>query len=181
MKNRERKYAPPVSFFMIFFQDTTYTLKLFQQRAIFKILADKNATSFYSYLQNIVPCPDLFMPTKILLHKASAWGHEREWRLTCNCNSSDFNQQEFSWAKKKPTAVYLGRKISPIYEKILRHIALVLTGSFYKKGIDFLLNMNCILCSHHCGSHKTTQIHTPNRHNSPTLLRILLLLKNWQI
>ena len=48
-------------------------------------------------------------------------------------------------------------------------------------GIDFLLNMNCILCSHHCGSHKTTQIHTPNRHNSPTLLRILLLLKNWQI
>lgn len=26
MKNRERKYAPPVSFFMIFFQDTTYTL-----------------------------------------------------------------------------------------------------------------------------------------------------------
>ena len=57
------------------FNATRYATWLFQQRAIFKILADKNATSFYSYLQNIVPCPDLFMPTKILLHKASAWGH----------------------------------------------------------------------------------------------------------
>lgn len=60
---------------------------------------------------------DLFMPTKILLHKASAWGHEREWRLTCSCNSAEFNQQEFSCAKKKPTAVYLGRKINPIHER----------------------------------------------------------------
>lgn len=117
------------------FNATRYATWLFQQRAIFKILADKNATSFYSYLQNIVPCPDLFMPTKILLHKASAWGHEREWRLTCNCNSSDFNQQEFSWAKKKPTAVYLGRKISPIYEKILRHIAVDKNIPVYKMQI----------------------------------------------
>lgn len=117
------------------FNATSYATWLFQQNAIFKILSDRNATSLYSYLQNIVPCPDLFMPTKILLHKASAWGHEREWRLTCNCNSFDFNQQEFSWAKKKPTALYLGRKIKPIHEKILRHIAVEKNLPVYKMQI----------------------------------------------
>lgn len=117
------------------FNATQYATWLFQQNAIFKMLADRNALSLYSWLQNTVPCPDLFMPTKVLLHKASAWEHEREWRLTCHCNSSDFNQQEFSWAKKKPTAVYLGRKISPIYEKILRHIAVDKNIPVYKMQI----------------------------------------------
>jgi len=118
------------------FNATKYATWLFQQEAILKILAGRNALSLYSYLQNIVPCPDLFMPTKILLHKARAWEHEHEWRLTCHCNSSDFNQQEFSWARKKPTAVYLGRKISPIYERILRHIAVDKNIPVYKMKIQ---------------------------------------------
>lgn len=118
------------------FDATKYATWLFQQEAIFKMLAGKNALPLYSYLQNIVSCPDLFMPTKVLLHKANVWGHEREWRLTCYCNSPDFNQQEFSWAKKKPTAVYLGRKISPIYEKILRHIAVDKNIPVYKMQIQ---------------------------------------------
>ena len=117
------------------FNATQYAAWLFQQEAILKMLADRKALSLYNYLQNIVPCPDQFMPTKVLLHKASAWGHECEWRLTCHCNSSEFNQQEFSWAKKRPTAVYLGRKISPIYEKILRHIAVDKNIPVYKMQI----------------------------------------------
>ena len=117
------------------FNATKFAAWLFQQKAIYKILADRNALPLYSYLQNIVPCPDLFMSTKVLLHKASEWGHEREWRLTCQCNSPEFNQQEFSWAKKKPTGVYLGRKISPIYEKILRHIAVDKNIPVYKMQI----------------------------------------------
>lgn len=118
------------------FDATKYATWLIQQKALQKILADRNVLPLYSYLQYIVPCPDLFMPTKVLLHKASEWGHEREWRLTCQCNSPEFNQQEFSWAKKTPTAVYLGRKISPIYEKILRHIAVDKNIPVYKMQIQ---------------------------------------------
>ena len=117
------------------FDATQYATWLFQQNVIQKMLLDRNAFSFYSSFQNIIPCPDLFMPTKILLHKANAWGHEREWRLTCSCNSAEFNQQEFSYAQKKPTAVYLGRKISPIHEKILRHIAVEKNIPVYKMQI----------------------------------------------
>ena len=117
------------------FDATKYATWLFQQEIILKMLADRNTLSLYNYLQNIVPCPDVFMPTKVLLHKANAWRHECEWRLTCHCNSSDFNQQEFSWAKKRPTAVYLGRKISPIHEKILCHIAVDKNIPVYKMQI----------------------------------------------
>ena len=118
------------------FNATKYATWLFQQKAILKLLSDRNVLPLYSYLQNIVPCPDLFMSTKVLLHKASDWRHEREWRLTCQCNLPEFNQQEFSWAKKTPTAVYLGRKISPIYEKILRHIAVEKNIPVYKMQIQ---------------------------------------------
>lgn len=126
----------PVIYSDVCFNATKYAIWLFQQEAILKMLADQNALSLYKYLQNIVPCPDLLMPTKVLLHKANAWGHEREWRLTCHCNSPDFNQQEFSWANKKPTAVYLGRNISPIYEKILHHIAVDKSIPVYKMQIS---------------------------------------------
>lgn len=117
------------------FDATKYATWLFQQQIIIKILSDGNALSFYNFLQDLIPCPDLFMPTKVLLHKASTWAHEREWRLTCQCNSPEFNQQEFSWARKKPTAIYLGRKISPIHEKILRNIATEKNIPVYKMQI----------------------------------------------
>ena len=76
------------------------------------------------------------MGTKVLLHKAEEWSHEQEWRLICQCNSSEFKQEEFSYAKKKPTAVYLGRKVSPIHEKILRHIAVEKNIPVYKMQIQ---------------------------------------------
>ena len=126
----------PVIYSDTCFDATKYAAWLFQQEAILRILADRNALSVYSLLQNIVPCPDLFMPVKILLHKAKAWEHEREWRLICQCNSSEFIQQEFSYAKKEPTAVYLGRKISPFYEKVLRHIAIEKNIPVYKMQIQ---------------------------------------------
>lgn len=125
----------PVIYSDICFDATKYAIWLFQQEVILKILTESNALFMYSFLQNIVPCPDLFMPTKILLHKANAWSHEKEWRLTCQCNSPDFSKQEFSCAVKRPNAVYLGRKISPIYEKILRHIAVEKNIPIYKMQI----------------------------------------------
>ena len=118
------------------FDATQYATWLFQQQVAQKMLLNNNFLPLYSLFQNISPCPDLFMATKILLHKASAWSHEREWRLTCQCNSLEFNQQEFSHAEKKPTALYLGRNISPIYEKILRHIAVEKSIPVYKMQIQ---------------------------------------------
>lgn len=117
------------------FDATQYAIWLFQQEVIQMMLLGKNVYQLYPLLQNIIPCPDLFMATKILLHKASAWSHEKEWRLTCQCNSPDFNKQEFSYAVKRPNAVYLGQKISPIYEKILRHIAIEKSIPVYKMQI----------------------------------------------
>ena len=118
------------------FDATQYATWLFQQEVVQKMLIDRNILPLYPLFQNILPCPDLFMASKILLHKASAWGHEREWRLTCQCNSPEFSAQEFLCAEKKPTAVYLGRNISPIYEKILRHIAVDKDIPVYKMQIQ---------------------------------------------
>lgn len=118
------------------FDATQYATWLFQQQVIEKMLLNNHILPLYPLFQNIIPCPDLFMTTKILLHKASAWSHEREWRLTCQCNLPEFNQQEFSYAEKRPTALYLGRNISPVYEKILRHIAVEKGIPVYKMQIQ---------------------------------------------
>lgn len=114
------------------FDATPYAAWLFQHEMLQRMIIEKNLHFLRDYFENHIPCPDLFMITKVLLHKASAWKHEREWRLICTCNSPDFMQQEFPYATKRPTAIYLGRKIKPIYEKILRHIAVEKNIPVYK-------------------------------------------------
>lgn len=118
------------------FNATEYATWLLQQQIMQKMLFDRNAFPLYSLFKNMIPCPDMFMGTKVLLHKAEEWSHEQEWRLICQCNSSEFKQEEFSYAKKKPTAVYLGRRVSPIHEKILRHIAVEKNIPVYKMQIQ---------------------------------------------
>ena len=117
------------------FDATPYAVWLFQREMLQRIIIEKNLHFLWNYFENLLPCPDLFMITKVLLHKASAWRHEREWRLICTCNSPDFMQQEFPYATKRPTALYLGRKIKPIYEKILRHIAVEKNIPVYKMAL----------------------------------------------
>lgn len=74
-------------------------------------------------MDNALHCPDQFMLTKILIHKAEAWQLEREWRLVCSCNSSQYYDEQYSYAIKAPTALYLGSKISPVNEKLLCYLA----------------------------------------------------------
>lgn len=81
--------------------------------------------------QYMLPCPDLFMHTKVLLHKAMAWKHEQEWRLTFSGESTD----DHPCIQKRPCAIYLGRNISAIHEKILRHIAVEKNIPAYKMTI----------------------------------------------
>ncbi|MDE7430640.1 MAG: hypothetical protein K2N34_01790, partial [Lachnospiraceae bacterium] len=63
------------------------------------------------------------MLSKIAIHKSLEWKPEKEWRLFyTNTNPQSVNEVH-SFMHKKPVAVYLGRKISAINEKILKDIA----------------------------------------------------------
>lgn len=117
------------------FDATPYAAWLFQREMLQRMIIEKNLHFLWSDFENLMPCPDLFMITKVLLHKANSWKHEQEWRLICTCNSPDFMQKEYPYATKRPTALYLGRKIKPIYEKILRHIAVEKNIPVYKMAL----------------------------------------------
>ena len=77
-----------------------------------------------SFLLNSLVCPDMFMATKIALHKSREWEREAEWRLFCSSvNDNEFQNSKHGYITKEPVALYLGRRISPVYEKLLKGIA----------------------------------------------------------
>lgn len=99
------------------------------QRQILKDISFINQVSVdESFLSDILPCPDEFMLTKIMISKSTAWQSELEWRMICHCSCSSFLAENFSFVQKVPSAVYLGRRISSADEKILCDIA-------HKKGL----------------------------------------------
>ena len=116
------------------FDATQYATWLFQQQIMKSILMGANAIGLYSAFQPMIPCPDNFMSTKILIHKAMKWNHENEWRLVYYERNNPENL-EFPYIIEKPTGIYLGRNISPIHEKILRHIAVERGIPAYKMTI----------------------------------------------
>ena len=117
------EYCPvPVIYDDERFDAPQYATWLFQQQVMERLFADSNALDLYPLFQPMIPCPDKFMPAKILIHKATYWSHEKEWRLIYYRQSTPQNI-EFPFVIHQPTGVYLGRNISPIHEKILRHIA----------------------------------------------------------
>ena len=69
-------------------------------------------------------CPDGFLFTKIALHKSSEWVGESEWRVLCNVRRNDsVASVDKGYFIKKPAAVYLGRRIHAINERLIRSIA----------------------------------------------------------
>ena len=118
------------------FDATGYGTWLLQYQIAHDMVPNKQFANLSSLLSQTNPCPDLFMSSKIILHKSTSWRHEKEWRMIYSCNPQINGQEKFVWAKKRPTAVYLGRKISPFNEKLLRHIAV-------EKGIPvYKMEMN---------------------------------------
>lgn len=82
-------------------------------------------------------CPDLLMATKISLYKSTEWEKEAEWRLFCtSVNDVTFQREQHSYCIKKPTAIYLGRRISQINEKILRKLAEDKALPVYRMKLD---------------------------------------------
>ncbi len=115
------------------FDATEYAEWLLQQQILQRILINSNAYKLYQLFRFFIPCPDLFMATKILIHKATCWCHEKEWRLIfCEKNAQS---EKYPHIFKKPTALYLGKNISAIHEKILRHIAVEKNIPVYKMMI----------------------------------------------
>lgn len=87
-------------------------------------------------LQSLV-CPDMFMATKIALHKSREWEREAEWRLFCTSNDDmEFQNAKHGYIIKKPVAVYLGRRISPVYERLLKELAKDKNIPVYKMQLD---------------------------------------------
>ena len=84
-----------------------------------------------------LPCPDILIPTKIALHKSDEWKQETEWRLFCSSNDDpDFQSAAHGCFTMKASALYLGRRISSIYEKILIDIAREKAIPVYKMSLD---------------------------------------------
>lgn len=82
------------------------------------------------------PCPDLFMQTKILLHKGNSWRHEKEWRLISSSSDPRFYAEDHSYIYRAPKAVYLGRRISKINQEIILEIATKKNLPVYKMQFD---------------------------------------------
>ncbi len=98
---------------------TSFAIWLIQQQLLVKLFRDLYCGN--TSISRMIPCPDEFMSSKILIHKASDWKHEKEWRLIIN---EKYGQNEkYPHVICKPCEIYLGRNISAINEKILRSIA----------------------------------------------------------
>ena len=84
----------------------------------------------------ILPCPDMLAPTKIMIHKSTEWKSEHEWRLMGSFATPALLSEEHTFVKKKACAIYLGRKISPIYARLLLDIAREKRIPVYKMFIN---------------------------------------------
>ena len=78
----------------------------------------------------------MLAPTKIMIHKSTEWKSEHEWRLMGAFATPALLSEEHTFVKKKACAIYLGRKISPIYARLLLDIAREKRIPVYKMFIN---------------------------------------------
>lgn len=92
--------------------------------------------NLYNKILDTVTCRDVFMHTKILFQKSTAWIEEKEWRMTISYNAPSYQTDQVANVLKKPCALYLGRRINKINEQVLRSIAYKHNIPVYKMTID---------------------------------------------
>ena len=104
--------------------DTTeYAKYLFEIKIISDVARLTNTSYNATLLNSLITCPDLFMVTKLAIKKSLDWKPEDEWRLFYVSAKAEAENQKASCVKLRPNAIYLGRKISSINEKIVTDIA----------------------------------------------------------
>lgn len=112
------------------------TYRLMNTTLLMSGYANYNPYAAQAILSSL-PCPDNLISTKIALHKSNEWKHEAEWRLFCSSSDDqDFQNGAHGHFTLKPSALYLGRRISSIYEKILSDIAKEKGLPIYKLSLD---------------------------------------------
>ncbi len=102
---------------------TEFAIYMFQYWLLSDILCKCGFINNSQWINTVMPCPDNSMLSKIAIHKSSDWKPEKEWRLFCSNNRPNFFNEAHSYVNKNSVAVYLGRKISSINEKLLKDIA----------------------------------------------------------
>lgn len=113
----------PVSYSKRRMDGTDYSKYLFQIRVL-RTIAQIRGMVIPELIEYImVPCPDEFMTTKLAIAKSDEWKNEKEWRMFYISESRTEGICNYSYVIQKPSAVYLGRKISDINRKIIVDIA----------------------------------------------------------
>lgn len=102
---------------------TAYAVYLFQVKLLLDMASVRGVQIPQQLLNAILPCQDEFMVTKLALKKSNDWKSEKEWRMFYVTNDVYLANQQHSYVKQKPNALYLGRKISKLNQKILVDIA----------------------------------------------------------
>jgi len=114
---------------------TKYAEWNFQRRMLMKVAPPQMRQIIGLIFDDLNPSPDLFMGVKLALNKSTEWKSEKEWRLFLLDGSFDSLAPYIS-VKYKPSAVYIGRKISDINEKIITTIARSKGIPAFKMEID---------------------------------------------
>ncbi len=139
--SRECTLFPVIYFDRRYQVPTEYILYLLEYRLYHSAFSNsgllRTNPAYVNWFLSTGICPDLLMGTKISLHKSDEWEREAEWRLFCtSINDSAFQQEKHGYCLKRPVGLYLGRRISPINEKILRKIAEEKDIPIYKMVLD---------------------------------------------
>lgn len=120
---------------------TDYIIYLLQYRLISKALnsvgLQYSNPDFCNQILNSGKCPDLFIATKASLNKSKEWEQEAEWRLfVSSVDDVEFQNAKHGYCIKKPTAIYLGRRINRYNEIVLLKIAQDKSMPVFKMALD---------------------------------------------
>ena len=121
---------------------TDYIMSILKYRSLKSALISSGYYQCYpdvaaALLNDNCIIPDELVPIKASLHKSDEWSREEEWRLFCTSNDDiEFQNAEHGCCIVKPSAVYLGRRISSINSKILISLAQEKEIPVYKMQLD---------------------------------------------
>jgi len=87
-------------------------------------------------VNNIIHCPDQTMVTKVALQKSTEWAYEKEWRIIYTNSDVATQLKANAPFSASPVAIYLGRRISYLNERLLKDIAAEKGIPVYKMSLD---------------------------------------------
>ena len=119
---------------------TAFAKYLFQQMILLDAFRIKGLTVSPLFMQTHLDSVDSFMPTKLALYKSKDWKQEKEWRLFYTPHNLLASQEKHNKVIFKPSALYLGRKISAFNQKIITDLALEKKIPLYKMSLNEVSN-----------------------------------------